>query len=137
MGFEINFRFQCLSPRYHNKTPPCMVICPKTSVVYAILIYVLTIVYDFCRLIVTLQVDHQKQLHAKSLKQEVSPAVVKDIECCEFHFVQTVIVSLTVNGYSLQGYLKSAKKWYHSIMVLWPYYVITGDSRYLELEGTL
>ena len=24
-----------------------------------------------------------------------------------------------------KGYINSAKKWYHSIMVLWPYYVIT------------
>ena len=69
-----------------------------TSFVF-ISIYVRTIVYDFFgRLIVTLQVEHQKQLHAKSLKQEVSPIVVKDIECCEFRFLQTVIVSLMVNG---------------------------------------
>ena len=29
------------------------------------------------------------------------------------------------NYYILKEYIKSAKKWYHSIMVLWPYYVIT------------
>ena len=28
----------------------------------------------------------------------------------------------------IKGYAKSAKKWYHSIMVLWPYYVITSES---------
>ena len=26
---------------------------------------------------------------------------------------------------NLKGYVKSAKKWYHSLMVLWPYNVIT------------